>query len=235
MKSCLIFCLFFTVAITHTATAQFDTVYRMDDKTRFFDKETKEPLTYQDFQRLNREFPNQYLPMAVYDKYGKPDHYLVRKKSKEEMETGQVDMYSELKKPKIGESVEPFVMQGADGRLYDSEQLQGSYVLLSFWLKFKKPRFDQSRTKDLVALLSKLKAKGIPVVSLGASYSSLEESKAAMESFDLGFVPVPDSHGFTLRYASLNTPSYLLISPEGKVLAAINLESPLTLEKYFKK
>ncbi|GHB69222.1 peroxiredoxin family protein [Persicitalea jodogahamensis] len=235
MKLPLIFTLFFTLTFVQLAKAQFETVHRMDDQTRFLDKETGKPLTYKDFQRLNREFPNQYLPIAVYDKYGNTDYYLVRKKLKVELETGQVDMFGELEKPIVGKPVQPFVMQGADGKTYDSEQLRGSYVMLSFWLKFKKPFFGPGNTKDLVALLSSVKAKGIPVVSLGVSYSSAEECRAAMEEFDLGFVPIPDSRGFTIRYASLNTPSFLLIDPDGKVLATSEIDSPLKLEKYFKK
>ncbi len=235
MKISFVLVLLLIVVLAQPGLAQFETVHRMDDKTRFVDKETNKSLTYKDFQRLNREFPNQYLPLAVYDKYGKTDYYLLRRKTKEEVETGQINMFDELEKPKVGEAVAPFVMEGADGKTYDSEKLKGSYVLLSFWLKLQKPRFGPNSTKDLVTLLKKVQTKGISVVSLGMSYSSPEECQAAMKAFDLSFVPIPDSHSFTMRYASLNTPSYLLIGPEGKILAISELDSPLKLEAYFKK
>jgi peroxiredoxin len=235
MKTRLTFAFLFLLASVQLALAQFDNVQRMDESTLFFDKESNKRMSINDFQRINREFPNQYVPIAVYDKYGKAGHYVVRKKTPEEIETGHVNPFDEIEKPVIGQPVAPFVMQGAEGKTYNSEKLSGSYILLSFWLKFKKPYFGPSNSADLLALQKKLQLIGIPLVSLGISYSSLDECRQAMEELKLGFVPVPDSRGFAMRYSSPNSPSYLLIGPDGKILAHSEGDSPLGLEKHFKK
>lgn len=235
MKARLIITSVFVITIMQVARAQFDTVHRMDETTRFFDQENNKPMSFQDFQRLNREFPNQYMFSAVYDKYGETDYYLVRKKTKEEFETGQLNPLDGVEVPLVGQPVAPFVMQGVNGKAYDSDELKGSYVLLSFWLKFKKPYFGPNNSKDLVTLVDKVRAKGTPLVSLGVSYSSLEECQTALKEMKLGFIPVPDSRGFTIRYASPNVPSFLLIGPDGKVLARSEGDSPVKLEKYFLK
>jgi peroxiredoxin len=235
MNARLIVTFIFIIAFMQVGVAQFETAHRMDETTRFFDKENNKQISFQDFQRLNREFPNQYMFIARYDKYGKTDYYLVRKKTKEEFETGHLNPLDGLEVPLVGQPVAPFVMQGADGKTYDSDELKGRYVLLSFWLKFKKPYFGSNNSKDLVTLVEKIQAKGTPLISLGVSYSSLEECETAMKEMKLGFIPVPDSRGFTIRYASPNVPSFLLIGPDGKVLARTEGDSPLKLEKYFTK
>lgn len=235
MNARLLVTFVFILACVQVARAQFDTRHRMDERTRFFHKETGKPMSFQDFQRLNREFPNQYMFIATYDKYGKTDYYLVRRKTKHEFDTGQLNPFNGLEVPVVGQPVAPFVMQGADGKTYDSDQLKGSYVLLSFWLKFKKPYFGPANSKDLVTLVDKVRAKGTPLISLGVSYSSLEECQAAMKEMNMGFVPVPDSRGFTTRYVSPNAPSFLLIGPDGKVLARSDGDSLLEMEQYFTK
>jgi len=172
---------------------------------------------------------------AIYDKYGKTDYYLVRKKTKEEFETGQLNPFAGIEVPVVGQPVASFVMEGADSNIYDSDKLRDSYVLLSFWLKFKKPYFGPNSNKDLVTLVDKVRAKGTPLVSLGVSYSSPEECQTAMKELNLGFIPIPDSRGFIMRYVSPNSPSFLLIGPDGKILARSEGDSPLKLEKYFVK
>ncbi|HEV7351077.1 hypothetical protein [Telluribacter sp.] len=216
--------------------AQYGTTTRIDPSSKLYDKATGQPLPYKEFEKLMRADPTGYVFIPFYDKYGQLDYHSVHKKTKEERETNYFNPFDEYEKQKVGQPVAPFVMKGVDDKVYSSSELKGSYVLLSFWLKLSKPHLSTNLAKDLGTLLTKAAAKGIPVISLGVvNYSSAEECRQAVEEFKLSFIPIPDSKGFVHRYALPNSPSFLLISPEGTVMAISEGESPLKLEKYLTK
>jgi hypothetical protein len=215
---------------------QYTSTMRIDPSTKLIDKATGQPLPYKEFEKLMRADPNGYLFQPLYNEYGEPDAYSVRKKSKEERETNNHNPYEEYEKPQVGQLVARFVMKGIDGKTYDSNELKGTYVLLSFWLKLSKPMLSSAMAKDLGPLLAKAAAKGIPVVSLGVvNYSSAQECQQVVEELNPPFVPIPEARGFVHRYVLPNSPSFLLIGPDGTILAISELESPLKLEKYLIK
>jgi hypothetical protein len=216
--------------------AQFTTTTRIDGSSKLYDNATGQRIPYPEFEKLMRADPNGYLFLPVYNEYGEADAYLVRKKSKEERETNNHNPYEEYEKPQVGQLVARFVMKGLDGKTYDSNELKGTYVLLSFWLKLSKPMLSSAMTKDLGPLLARAAAKGIPVVSLGVvNYSSAQECQQVVEELNPPFVPIPEGRGFVHRYVLPNSPSFLLIGPDGTILAISELESPLKLEKYLIK
>jgi hypothetical protein len=105
---------------------------------------------------------------------------------------------------------------------------------LSFWLRFRKPFFSDNQTKDLVKLVGKAQAKGIQLVSLGTTPDSKEECINAMATYSLGLVPVPSSYEFTKQYG-MPIGSYLLVGPDGNLLAIIEQNAPLGLENFLVK
>ena len=177
----------------------------------------------------------EYSAIPQINEYGQASFYVVRKRTKEEMEFGQASLLNDYKKPEPGEILSPFVMQGADGQTYSSVTLRGKYVLLSFWPKLEKPFFDENQAKVLVELNDIARKKGIDLVSLGITMSSMEECLAATDAFKLGFVPIPDSRNFMIKYGLSISPSYLLVGSDGALLSIIEKDSPLSLQSYFKK
>lgn len=209
---------------------------RMDENTIIYDEATGRRITINEFAQINRDTPRDFRLVPELNEYGKPAYYVLKKRSKEERETGRFNPYEDQKRPEIGQPLAPFVMEGADGKTYRSDDLKGSYVLLSFWVMLNKPFFQGNKdTEDIVALLEKAQAKGVKLVSLGVTHVSREECLAAMEEYDLGFVSIPNARGFSQKYSMPNPKSYLLIDPSGVLLEVIDRDSPLPLEKYFKR
>ena len=209
---------------------------RMDENTIIYEEATGRRIMINEFAQINRDTPKGFRLVPELNEYGKPAYYILKKSSKEERETGRLSPYADQKRPEIDQSLAPFVMEGTDGETYRSEDLKGRYVLLSFWVFLKKPFFQGNKdTEDIVALLEKAQAKGVKLVSLGVTHDSREECLAAMEEHSLGFVPIPNARGFSQKYSMPNPKSYLLIGPDGVLLEIIDQESPLSLEKYFKK
>ncbi|GHB69229.1 hypothetical protein GCM10007390_23460 [Persicitalea jodogahamensis] len=208
----------------------------MDENTIIYDEATGRRITIQEFGQINHDTPRDFRLDPEINEYGKPAYYVLKKNSEEERETGRINPYKDRKRPEIGQPLPPFVMEGADGKTYRLEDLKGSYVLLSFWVKLSKPFFQEDEsTKDIMALLKKAQANRAKVVSLGITLDSQEESLAAMDEYSLGFIPVPNARGFTRKYNMPNPGSFLLIDPNGVLLEIIDRGSPLKLEKYFKK
>jgi peroxiredoxin len=176
--------------------------------------------------------PRIYALVTEIDETGKPAYYVLRKRTKEELEAGHPFLANDHKKPEIGQPILPYVMQGADGKTYSSDKLKGKYVLLSFWNKLENPYLGVNQTEQINTLLEKAKEKKVKLVSLGTTLATQEECLKAMEEMNLGFVPIPESTGFKNRYGMFRTPSYLLIGPEGTLLDIVEGRSVLELEKY---
>ena len=241
-----LFCLFFLLTTaSQTALAQTIEVRaakvvtkgeRMDESTVIYDEATGRRITIDEFAQINRDTPRDFRLVPEFNEFGKPSYYVLKKKTEEERRTGHLQPYNDYKRPEVGQSLPPFVMEGADGNTYRLEDLTGSYVLLSFWVKLSNPFFrGNEATKDVVMLLEKAQAKGVKLVSLGLTHDSGEECEVAMSEYDLGFVPIPNARGFLLKYSVPNPGTYFLIGPEGTLLAIIEQDSPLPFEKYFRK
>lgn len=200
-----------------------------------YDKETGRKLPFDEFVSLLNQTPRIYTTVTEIDETGKPAYYVLRKRTKEELEAGHPFLANDHKKPEVGQPIPPFVMQGADGKTYRSDKLKGKYVLLSFWNQLEKPRMGVNQTEEINALLAKAKEKKVKLVSLGTALGTQEECQQAMKELDLGFVPVPESTGFKNRYGMFMTPSYLLIGPKGTLLDIVERRSVLELEKYLVK
>lgn len=209
----------------------------IDRNTKIYDKETGRKISYEEFSRMFEGSSKEYSAIPQINEYGQASFYVVRKRTKEELELGGANLLNDYKKPEIGEVLSPFVMQGADDQTYGSASLRGSYVLLSVWPHLEPPLLSEDRTKDLVELITLAKKKHINLVSLGITMSSLPECYTAMNEFKfkLGFVPIPDSRNFMIKYGLSISPSYLLIGPEGTLLALTENTSPLSLQNYLRK
>ncbi|MPR33389.1 peroxiredoxin family protein [Salmonirosea aquatica] len=230
--------------LAHTAVAQsslqrstrrISSQGTIDRNTKIYDKETGMQIPFEEFSRMFEGGSKEYSAIPQIDEYGQVSFYVVRKKTKEELELGQANLLNDYKKPEVGQVLSPFVMQGADDQTYSSSQLRGSYILLSFWQNLEPPFFSADSAKDLVELIGIAKAKHIKLVSLGITMSSMPEGYAAMNEFKLGFVPIPEARNFMIKYGLSISPSYLLIGPEGTLLALIENNSPLPLQKYLRK
>ena len=238
--------IFFVVALSSTSYAQTTTYSTQKIVTRkqqisensiFYEKETGRRLSFEEFARIFSESARLYHSVPEIDETGKPAYYVVRKRTKEELEVGHPFMANDHKQPEIGQPLPPFVMQGVDGKTYRSEDLKGKYVLLSFWFRLSKPYVGEVQTKDLNALLETAKKRRIKLVSIGTTLNTQEECKKAMDELELGFIPIPESTGFKTRYGMFSSPSYLLIGPDGTLLALVE-KQPLGqagLEKFLVK
>lgn len=207
----------------------------IDRNTKIYDKETGMQISFDEFSRMFEGGSKEYSAIPQIDEYGQASFYIVRKRTKQELERGQANLLNDYKKPELGQIISPFIMEGADDQTYSSSNLRGTYVLLSFWPNVEPPFLNESKTKDLVELLDLAKGKHIKLVSLGITMSSMPACYAAMNEFKLGFIPIPDSRNFMIKYGLSISPSYLLIGPQGTLLALIENDSPLPLQKYFTK
>lgn len=209
--------------------------YRMDDNTLIYNRETGQRITMTEYVRLTREKPKLYHLVPQINEYGKPGSYILRKRTQEELtEDRVIYQNNDFGKPLVGKPLPPFVMEGADGKTYRSEDLKGSYILLSFWLRLRKPFFSDTQTKDLTRLVEHAQTKGIQLLSLGTTPDSKEECMVAMATYPLGMIPVPGSYEFMKRYG-MPIGSYLLVGPDGNLLAIVEKDSPLGLERYLVK
>jgi peroxiredoxin len=204
----------------------------IDENSTIYDKETGRKLPFDEMVSLLNQTPRIYALVTEIDETGKPAYYVLRKRTKEELEAGHPFLANDHKKPEIGQPILPYVMQGADGKTYSSDKLKGKYVLLSFWNKLENPYLGVNQTEQINTLLEKAKEKKVKLVSLGTTLATQEECLKAMEEMNLGFVPIPESTGFKNRYGMFRTPSYLLIGPEGTLLDIVEGRSVLELEKY---
>ena len=202
----------------------------IDEKTIIYDQESGRRIPYREFEQMFRP-GSLYHAIPEIDEFGKVAYYVVRKKTKEELEVGHANPRNDFKQPELGQPLASFVMEGADGKTYRLQEMVGSYVLLSFWFSLEKPYFSENTTKDLVALQKKL-SKKTKLISLGTTASSKEECQQAMDEFTLGFVPIPESQEFAKKYGILRMPSYILIGPDGKVIDVVERTSFARLEEH---
>lgn len=207
----------------------------ISENSIIYEKETGRKLPFDEFVSLLNQTPRIYTTVTEIDETGNPAYYVLRKRTKEELEAGHPFLANDHKKPAIGQPVPPFVMQGADGKTYRSDKQKGRYVLIGFWNKLESPHMGSNQQEELLALLEKAKEKKVKLVSLATTPCTQEECLKAMKQENLGFVPVPESTGFRNRYGMFMIPSYLLIGPEGTLLAIVEKGTVRELEKHLVK
>ena len=191
----------------------------MNKESVIVDQSTGKRISYNAYDDILKKNPGKYRTQPVFDKYGQASSYtLIRKKSQEIAGDGSIIMNSDLM-PEIGEPLPPFIMQGLDGKEYNSERLKGKYVLLGFWVKFEKPLYTFNSTKIISAFIEENKKKGIDIISLGTTLNTEEECREAIPKRNCGFIPVPESYGFNHRYKIGETPYFILLDKNGIVKA----------------
>jgi hypothetical protein len=190
----------------------------LNNESVIFNKSTGRRISYQEYDQLLKRNPGQYKTVPVFDKYGKPSSFAVSRNLGNGYEVKDVNYDPDLL-PEIGETLEPFVMEGLDGKIYDSEKLRGKYILLGFWVKYEKPLWTLASTKIISNFIDENKRRGIDIVSLGTTLNTEEECREAIPKRNCGFIPVPESYGFNHRYKIGETPFFILIDKQGVVKA----------------
>jgi len=188
----------------------------MNSESIIVNKSTGKRITYREYDELLTRNPGKYKTVPVFDKYGKPSSFAISRSLGQDGPAKDVNYDPDLL-PEIGETLPPFVMQGLDGKIYDSEKLKGKYVLLGFWVKYEKPLWTLASTKIISNFVEENKRKGIDIVSLGTTLNSEEECREAIPKRNCGFIPVPDSYGFNHRYKIGETPFFILLDRQGVV------------------
>lgn len=190
----------------------------MNAESVIYNKSTGKRISYREYDQLLTKDPGKYKTVPVFDKYGKPSSFAVTRISGQYREVVDVNYDQDLL-PEIGEPLPPFVMEGLDGKTYDSDRLKGKYVLLGFWVKYEKPLFTLASTKVITHFVEENKRKGIEIVSLGTTLNSEEECREAIPKRNCGFIPIPESYGFNHRYKIGETPFFILLDKNGIVKA----------------
>jgi len=191
----------------------------MTKESVIIDQSTGKRISYTVYDDILKKNPGKYRTQPVFDKYGQPSSFaLIRKKSQDIAGDGSVIMNADLM-PEVGEPLPPFVMQGLDGKEYNSEKLRGKYVLLGFWVKFEKPLYTFNSTKIITKFIEENQKRGIDIVSLGTTLNTEEECREAIPKRNCGFIPVPESYGFNHRYKIGETPYFILLDKNGIVKA----------------
>ena len=191
----------------------------MNKESVIINQSTGKRISYAAYDDILRKNPGKYRTQPVFDVYGQASSFaLIRKNAQDIQADGSVMMNSDLM-PEVGEQLPPFIMEGLDGREYNSEKLRGKYVLLGFWVKFEKPLYTLASTKVISSFIEENQKRGIDIVSLGTTLNTEEECREFIPKRNCGFIPVPESYGFNHRYKIGETPYFILLDKNGVVKA----------------
>lgn len=191
----------------------------MNSESVIVDQSTGKKMSYSGYEEMLKKNPGKYRTQPIFDKYGKASSFALVKKSAQDVNAnGGIMMNSDLM-PEVGEVLPPFVMNGLDGKEYNSEKLRGKYVLLGFWVKFEKPLYTFASTKIISQFIEAHQKRGVQIVSLGTTLNTEEECREAIPRRNCGFIPVPESYGFNHRYKIAETPYFILLDKKGVVKA----------------
>jgi thiol-disulfide isomerase/thioredoxin len=142
------------------------------------------------------------------------------KPGEKERDLGKLSIHS-LTLPKVGDLAGQFDFETPDGRKTSVSAFRGNYVLIDFWATWCGPCVAKL---DEVEHLRKQFAPDRPLVVIGAN---LDADTARAREF-LNSKPLPWQHALLgdwsstnvpRRYAVSNVPAYVLIDPEGRILA----------------
>jgi cytochrome oxidase Cu insertion factor (SCO1/SenC/PrrC family) len=214
----LILCALFCEAQVKEYKGKISQQFVMNNQTVIINKSTGKRISYQEYDELLKRNPGKYKTEPVFDKYGKPSSFAVTRSLGGEPHIRDVN-YDEDMLPEVGDLLPAFVMEGLDGKTYDSDKLRGKYILLGFWVRYEKPLWTLASTKVISRFIDENKQKGIDIISLGTTLNTDEECREAIPKRNCGFIPVPESYGFNHRYKIGETPFFILIDKQGIVKA----------------
>lgn len=178
---------------------------------------SRKKISYSDYDKKDRAAPGRFYLDPIFDKYGKASSFWLKSRRSGE-QSGAMKINPDMM-PEVGETLPPFIMNGLDGQIYDSEKLKGKYVLLGFWVRYEKPLYTLASTKVISEFVDKHKKRGVEIVSLGTTLNTKEECIEAIPKRNCGFIPVPESFGFNYRYHIGETPYFILLDKQGVVKA----------------
>ncbi|CAG5069249.1 hypothetical protein DYBT9623_01985 [Dyadobacter sp. CECT 9623] len=191
----------------------------MNRESVIIDRATGKRLSYAEYDEKLKRNPGLYKTLPVFDKYGKASSFEVIKRNQVDVQSDGSVMNNPDLMPEVGEPLSSFIMEGLDGKEYNSDKLRGKYILLGFWVKYEKPLYTLASTKVISNFIEENKKRGIDIVSLGTTLNTREECMEAIPKRNCGFIPVPESYGFNHRYKISETPFFILVDKKGIVKA----------------
>lgn len=189
----------------------------VNSQTPIVDWASRKKISYSEYEKIDRSSPGRLYLDPIFDKYGRASSFWLKSKRNGE-QSGAMKINPDMM-PEVGETLPPFVMNGLDGVLYDSEKLKGKYILLGFWVRYEKPLYTLASTRVISEFVDKHKKRGVDIVSLGTTLNTKEECMEAIPKRNCGFIPVPESYGFNYRYQIGETPYFILLDKQGVVKA----------------
>ena len=120
----------------------------------------------------------------------------------------------------LGEPAPAFSAQGADGRAIHLSDLSGKYVLLVFWTSWNASCREFNKT--LLSVYQKFKDEGLEIFQVSFDYTYAAWQQAVEEDglvWKNGWEPHGTGSATARQYRVENLPVYLLIDPEGTVIA----------------
>ncbi|ARK10176.2 TlpA disulfide reductase family protein [Fibrella sp. ES10-3-2-2] len=190
----------------------------INESTKFIDKRTGNPVSYQAYLELMRTDRQGYFLESIIDEYGKVSSYSIRPTTTEERETRRFMPFDPALRPKVGEPMPEFVMQGFDDKSYRLSTLKGRVVVLSFWAGLKPPTWNAKQAAAFADALQPYQSEMGPV-ALGVVRDSKEEVAAAMASQPIPFVAIPSAYNFSQKFHVTMWPSMFVINKAGNVVA----------------
>lgn len=228
----LTICLFFAILLSQASSVLAQTAVsrvlvgrkvateRIDDDAVIYDS-TGRRMKLAEFAQLNRAEPGGHRLIPTYNEYGKPGFYFYRPATKEELETRRfMDRNPELS-PKVGQPMQPFVMQGTDGKAYRLTDLAGKNVVLTFWVTLQSPGINGFQIERMTRQIKPYLEAG-NLISLGVTSDMPDELATLSEVKTLPFVAVGDGRGFAVRYNVVMFPTAIVIDKTGTVVATLS-------------
>lgn len=189
----------------------------VNNQTTIIDWASRKRISYQDYVKNDRNYPNKYYLEPIFDEYGKASSFWLKSR-RGSVQSSSLTTNPDMM-PEVGEVLPHFVMKGLDGVVYDSKKLTGKYILLGFWVRYEKPLYTLASTKVISNFVESHRKRGVEIVSLGTTLNTRDECLEAIPKRNCGFVPVPESYGFNYRYHIGETPYFILIDKNGIVKA----------------
>jgi peroxiredoxin len=187
-------------------------------------KETEEELSDKKIKELLNDNPNSAI-IPVYDRYGKIDHFIYDPTTE-----GRRFTPDTTKRVNTGERIPPFVMTAIDGSKYNSETLEGKFVVLQFLPYLQKPFLNPDKHESYNREIKELHAKA-DLVSLFITRENKQRVSSILDTENLAFEIIPDGSGFFHRYIITKFPTFILISPDGKLIDYLNNPQPSEITK----
>lgn len=194
--------------------------FTIEKNSLIYDKVSGEKIPYERYQELQKKESGGYRLDPVFNEFAEIESFKLRIATEEER-AANITTYNDLtNRPKIGETMPLFIMKGIDGKIYQSADLKGKLILLSFWMKISRPFWNPSKAEEIENIIKPFKATG-DFISLGIMDESKESLEKYLASQALPFISIPDSYAFHKKFNILSVPSFIVIDKSGKVAGFI--------------